>query len=178
VVAWSVTDEHKREDVTVADEQSVHCNGGSVAISILENGSWTHQRESLLGAMQKLEQASADATNDDDRNCFTIATILCAYAASEAFLHEWAKAHAPSTYEEIAGRQAGLLRAAEEVLPRIGVTLSADLIELANVKNALCNPRPAPVQPRLDGNWHPSAQRAAAVAKTLYAQCFSGVADT
>jgi hypothetical protein len=155
----------------VADEQQVHCNGG-LAFSVMENGAWSHRREPLLRALQKLEQAALNATNDEDRSDYTIATILCAYASSEAFLHEWAKANAPSIYTEIAGRPCGLLRVAEEVLPEIGANLPADLIELANVKNALCNPRAAPVEPNVEGTWHPSAQRAAGVAKVLYAQCF------
>jgi hypothetical protein len=166
----SVTDNYKMEDIVVADERNV--DSSSASFSILANGAWTHRRESLLASLEKLEQAALGATNDDDRECYTIATILCAHAASEAFLSEWAKTHAPSTYEEIAGRQSSLLRAAEEVLPKIGAPLSADLIELANVRNALCNPSPADGQTPLDGGWHPSAQRAAAVAKALHSQCF------
>jgi hypothetical protein len=101
-----------------------------------------------------------------------VATILCAHAASEAFLNEWAETHAPSIYEEVAGRPSSLLRAAEELLPKIGGSLSADLIELTNVRNALCNPQPALTQAEVNGNWYPGAQRAAAVAKALHSQCF------
>ena len=43
----------------------------------------------------KTKHAAAGATSDEDRNCYTIATILCAHAASEAILNEWAKEHAP-----------------------------------------------------------------------------------
>jgi hypothetical protein len=160
------------EGMAVADEQKVHCNSGSVAFSILESVAWMHQRESLLDAVEKLEQAAVHATSDEERNCYTIATILCAHAASEAFLNEWAKTHAPSTYEKIAGTPFSLLRTAEELIPKIGGSLSADLIELANVKNALCDPPPALTQAKVNGDWYPGAQRAAAVAKALHFQCF------
>lgn len=156
----------------MADERKVHCNNGSVAFSILESVTWTHQRESLLGAVGTLEQAALHAITDEERNYYTIATILCAHAACEAFLNEWAHSHGPSTHEEVAARQSGLLRTAEELLPKIGGSLSADLIELANVKNAICNPDPALTQAIINGNWYSGAQRAAAVAKTLHCECF------
>jgi hypothetical protein len=156
----------------VADEQGAHCNGDSVACSILENGAWTHKREALLGAIENLGRAAVEATNAEERHCFTIATILCSYAASEAFLCDWAALHAPDAYEEISARQAGLLRTAEEVLPKIGADLTTDLIELANVKNALCTSRSSTTRSPSGAAWHPSAQRAAAVAKTLYRHCF------
>jgi hypothetical protein len=160
------------EDRVVADEQGAHCNGDSVACSVLENGAWTHKREALLGAIEKLGHAAVDATSAQERHCFTIATILCSYAASEAFLCDWAEVHAPDTYEGIMARQAGLLRTAEEVLPKVGANLTTDLIELANVKNALCTSRSPTVDTPCDAAWQPSAQRAVAVAKTLYRHCF------
>jgi hypothetical protein len=45
--------------MAVADEHNVQCNRGSLAFSILESVAWTRQRESLMGAVQKLEQAVA-----------------------------------------------------------------------------------------------------------------------
>jgi hypothetical protein len=160
------------EGMVVADERKAHCDSGSVAFSILESVAWSHQRQSLLGAVERLEQAAVHATSDEERNCYTIATILCAHAASEAFLNEWAKTHAPSIYEEVARRPSSLVRVAEELLPKMGGSLSADLIELTNVRNALCNPQPALTQAEVNGNWYPGAQRAAAVAKALHSQCF------
>ena len=90
--------------MAVADEHNVQCNRGSLAFSILESVAWTRQRESLRARYKNLSRPSP-ANNDEERNCYTIATILCAHAASEAFLKEWPKKHAPSIYEEIVGRQ-------------------------------------------------------------------------
>ncbi len=151
-------------------EYSVNGIGGSSLSSAPNSGVCMYRRDALFAALERLEQATVNATNEADRNCFTIATILCAYGASEALLHEWAKTHAPTAYEEIAGSNSSLLRAAEEVLPQVGDCLTEDLIELVNIKNALCDPTPAPTPIR--GEWQHSAQRAAAAARALCAQCF------
>jgi hypothetical protein len=67
-------------------------------------------------------------------------------------------------------RRTGIAGLADRVL----ITCSA---RLANVKNALCNPEPALTQAKVNGNWYPGAQRAAAVAKALHSQCFPDPED-
>jgi hypothetical protein len=132
----------------------------------------SYQRDALLGTLEKLEHAAVHATSDTDRHCYTVATILCAHAAGEALLNEWAKTQAPALYEEIDGRNFSLLGAAEKVLPHVGAGLSEGLIELVNMKNALCYPQPVPTP--IGHSFRDSACRAAAAVRALHTACFPG----
>jgi hypothetical protein len=139
----------------------------------LENTHLSGQPASLLSTVEKLEQATLSAQSPEDRNCYAIATILCAHSACEFFLTDWARSNAPDVFDAIAERHTSLLRAAEELLPRIGAGLTEDLIELVNVKNMLCTSLPAPApQGGIRASLYPSAQRAAAVARDICSQCF------
>lgn len=139
----------------------------------LGNTHLSGQPASLLSTVEKLEQATLSAPSPEDRNCYAIATILCAHIACEVFLTDWARSNAPDVFDAIAERHTSLLRAAEELLPRIGAGLPEDLIELVNVKNMLCTYLPAPApQGGNRASLYPSAQRAAAVARDICAQCF------
>ena len=127
----------------------------------------------LLSTVEKLEQATRSAESPEDRNCYAIATILCAHSACDFFLTDWARSNAPDVFDAIAERHTSLLRAAEELLPRIGASLPEDLIELVNVRNILCTSLPATApQVGIRASLHPSAQRAAAVAREICSQCF------
>lgn len=127
----------------------------------------------LLSTVEKLEQATLSAESPEDRNCYAIATILCAHSACESFLTDWARSNAPDVFDAIAERHTSLLRAAEELLPRIGAGLPQELIELVNVRNMLCTSLSAPApQGGIRGSLYPSAQRAAAVAREICSHCF------
>jgi hypothetical protein len=131
------------------------------------------QPASLLSTVEKLEQATLSAESPEDRNCYAIATILCAHSACEVLLTDWARSNAPDVFDVIAERHTSLLRAAEELLPRIGAGLPEDLIELVNVKNMLCTSLPATApEGGIHTSLYPSAQRAAAVAREISSQCF------
>jgi hypothetical protein len=139
----------------------------------LGNADSSGKLASLLGTVEKLEQATLSAESSEDRNCYAIATILCAHCACEFFLTDWARSNAPDVFDAIAERHTSLLRAAEELLPRIGAGLPEDLIELVNVTNMLCTSLPATVpQGGIRASLYPSAQRAAAVAREICSQCF------
>jgi hypothetical protein len=139
-------------------------------------GNLSGQPALLLSTVEKLEQAALDADSPENRNYYAIATILCAHIACESFLTDWARCHSPQVSDVIAGGRASLLQAAEEVLPRIGVGLPEDLIELVNLKSMLCASLPAAPQVGVRASLYPSAQRAAAVARVICSQCFPKIA--
>ena len=116
-----------------------------------------HQRGSLIATTRLLAQAALIAEQEDRRHYFTIATIICAQAAAECILNEWAHDVDPATYSQFVQEQWGFVRIAEELLPKIAGTLPPTPLERvtrvgasASVRVTLRQPfrnQPAPTAP-------------------------------
>ena len=100
-----------------------------------------HQRGSLIATTMLLEE-HARTSEPGLRPWYTIATTLCAHAAAERVLHEWAQQCDPDTYSTVVGEQWGFVRMAETLLPQIAGDMPADLTALSSMRSALCHPQP------------------------------------
>ena len=100
-----------------------------------------HQRGSLIATAMLLEEHARTA-EPGLRPWYTIATTLCAHAAAERVLHEWAEQCAPDTYSSVVSEQWGFVRIARALLPRIEGDMPVDLIALSSMKSAHCHPQP------------------------------------
>jgi hypothetical protein len=114
-----------------------------------------HQRGSLIATAMLLEEHARTA-EPGLRPWYTIATTLCAHAAAERVLHEWAEQCDPGTYSTVVSEQWGFVRIAEALLPQIEGDMPVDLLALSSMKSALCHPQP--------DHTHTSAQTALWVA--------------
>lgn len=131
------------------------------------------RRRSLIATTLLLEEQASIAP-EALRTSYVIATTLCAQAAAECVLNEWAQRRDPETYRRIAPENWPFVRLVEEVLPKIAGDLPPNIIVMTNVKNALCNPEPDQARSeRVDG-WltGDGAQLALAVVLSLDSQFF------
>lgn len=150
-----------------ADQQTF-----STSPFIQEHGEAGVSPTMLLSTVETLERTTLQAESVEDRHSYSIAMILSAYATCECCLREWAQSQAPFVLDSISGTSQSLLRTAEVVLPELGVALSDELIELANIKTILCTSGLRPPLARRGVSLYASALRGASVARLLYSQCF------
>jgi hypothetical protein len=129
------------------------------------------RRHELISATMLLEDNSRTSPQNA-RPQYVIAATLCAHAAVECVLSEWALLNDPSTCARILEENWPFMRTAEELLPKVTTTLPRDLLVLTNVRNALCLPSAS--HDEVVDHWlaNNGAQRAVAVALFLESQFF------
>ena len=131
------------------------------------------QRRGLITTTALLEEHTRTAPKSLEAS-YASATIICAHVAAECVLNEWAARRDPATHLRIASEAWPLVRAVEELLPRIGGSLPANIVYMVNVRNWLCSPGPEYYRVQHVANWLTAegAQRALAVVLSLESQFF------
>jgi hypothetical protein len=133
-----------------------------------------HQRGSLVATTKLLERQARTCQNEGERHWYSIATTVCAHAAVEAILNEWAEPRMDAATYKAVCREPVVDRAARLLLMLNGSTPPADLSDLSYFKNALCHAQPEHPRSGESGNWVTTdgAQRSLAVVVALQEQFF------
>lgn len=133
------------------------------------------QRRGLIATTLLLEEHARDAA-EPQLSSYTTAVILCAHAAAECILSEWAQQREPEIGLRMTREGWPLVRALEELLPRIDAALPANIVLMANVRNWLCAPGPEYYRAAHLADWltREGARRALAVVLSLESQFFPG----
>jgi hypothetical protein len=133
------------------------------------------QRRGLISTTTLLEEHTRAASQSLEPS-YASATIICAHVAAECILNEWAARREPAVHLRMASEGWPLVRAIEELLPRIDGSLPANTVYMANVRNWLCSPGPEYYRIDLVATWLTveGAQRALAVVLSLESQFFPG----
>jgi hypothetical protein len=131
------------------------------------------QRRGLISTTTLLEEHTRTATQPL-QSSYASATIICAHVAAECVLNEWAASRDLATHLRMTREAWPLVRAVEELLPRIDGSLPANIVYMANVRNWLCCPGPEYYRTEHVATWltPEGAQRALAVVLSLESQFF------
>lgn len=155
---------------------SNHINvpAGGVALAGLDVQLLVHQRGSLVGTTRLLEEQARNCPNEGARHWYSIATTVCAHAAVEAILNEWAHRHGEATYTAALKQRDTVKRAAMLLVMIPEGHTPVDLADLSYFKNALCHAEPDNQRSGEVGNWTTGdgAQRSLAVVMDLQEQLF------
>lgn len=146
---------------------------GALGLQVLPMRFLFHQRDKLVATTRLLEEHARTCPNESQRHFYAVATTVCAQAAVEAILNEWAEGHDASTYKA-AVKIRNVVERAELLLAMINGHMPADLAALSTAKNALCHAEPDNMRSGKVGAWVTTdgAQRALAVVLDLQEQFF------
>jgi hypothetical protein len=158
----------------MASDTRIEVPAGQLVMSVGDVKLLVHQRGSLLATVRMLAEQARTAEREDVRHFSTIAATVCAQAAAEGILNEWAHDVDPTTYKRLIAERWPFVRIVEELLPKIGATLPPNIVVLSSMKNALSHPEPDNQRSGQVGEWvaGDGAQRALAVVESLDSHFF------
>jgi hypothetical protein len=131
-----------------------------------------YQRGSLIATTRMLGNLAQSSASDGERSYFAIAATICAQAAAEAILNEWAEQNNPPLYLKY--KDQGLVVRARQYLQATNGTEPPDLVSLSEAKNALSHAEPDNARSVKIGNWVAGngAARSVTVVDSLEAHFF------
>lgn len=145
---------------------------GSIALKGLEASAKLYQRGSLIATTWMLAQRWGATTDEAERSFYAIAATVCAHAAADAILNEWAEQRRPDLYRRHA--RGSLTERADVLLPLIGGTVPPDLAPMSEAKNSLGHAMPDHERSLRIGAWvaGEGAKRSLSVVESLESQFF------